>query len=38
LTAPAIPNSWIAPRVTELTFDRSNSVTQPAAGPRQKRL
>jgi hypothetical protein len=38
LTAPAIPTSWIAPRVTELTFDRSNSVTHPAARPRQKRV
>src|SRR5262249_42111922 len=34
--ATAIANSWIAPRVTELTFDRSNSVTQTAARPRQK--
>jgi predicted transcriptional regulator len=37
LTAPAIPNSWIAPHVTELTFDRRNSVTQIAARPRQKK-
>src|SRR5262245_42726198 len=28
----------IAPRVTELTFDRSNSVTQPTARPRKKAL
>src|SRR6266481_6479783 len=26
-TAPAIPNSWTAPRVTELTLDCSSSVT-----------
>jgi hypothetical protein len=26
LTAPAIPNSWTAPRVTELTLDCSNTV------------
>ena len=28
LTAPAIPNAWTAPRVTEPTLNCSNSVTE----------